>query len=104
MRNRFNLKLVFQFFSQQLQEAHSSKVYLNVLKSSWNYYDSISDSIVKYCERREWNEEIVFQLFMCLQWDYIHHIITDIILQRGLFSHGRAEIFSIMTPIDFMVT
>lgn len=97
---------MFFFFAssqQLLQQAHSSKVHLNSLKNRWNFYGSIRNSIFKFCERREWNENVVFQLFLCSQLEDIHRLNTDVILQSGLFEYGRADIFTIMTPLDFMV-
>lgn len=63
----------------------------------------MNDLIFEYCERREWHEDIVFQLFLCSQLEDIHRLNNDILLQTGLFSYGRAEIFTVMTPLDFMV-
>lgn len=84
--------------------AHSSKVHLNLFNSKWNYYNSVRNSIFEYCKRQEWIEDIVFQLFLCSRLEDIHRLNIDILLQSGIFSNGRAEIFAVMTPLDFMVT
>lgn len=84
---------------------HSSNVRLNSITSRWNFHSSLSDSILKFCEtKREWNEDINYQLFSYSQLEDFYHLNNDVVKQSGFFAHGRADIFTIMTPLDFMVT
>lgn len=94
----------FIFYPQKLQEMHNSKVHLNAVKAKWNFHSSICDSIFKFCKQRKWNEDVVFQLFFYSRLEDIHRLNVDVIRQTGFFEYGRAEIFTIMTTLDFMVT
>lgn len=55
------------------------------------------------CKQREWCDDVVYQLFFYSKLEDIHRLNFEVTRQSGFFAYGRAEIFTIMTPLDFMV-
>lgn len=88
---------------QRFKEAHGSKVLQEAIKSTWRHNITITNFILKHCEQRQWHEDIVYQLFICLQTDDVYRLVMDVIGQRRLFGNGRAEIFAIVPPLEYKV-
>lgn len=81
---------------------HGSKVILKAVKHICGY-NNMANFILENCKRRQWHEQIVFQLFTCLRPGEMYRFIMDIVRQRRFFFNGRAEIFALMPSLEYMV-
>lgn len=78
-------------------------VLLRQVNYDWLYFGSATDLIHQLCEKRQWNDDIVCQLYINSLSQDIDRIIGGVLKQENLFTNGRIEIFTTIPAIEFMV-
>lgn len=71
--------------------------------SETKYYSMLAKIVSEHCDERPWHDDIVCQIFMYSKADDINRLFTDVIKQKRMFSNGRAEIFALIPPFEFLV-
>lgn len=85
------------------QKLREPTITLKTYKMPSTYYKKTSNFILNSCKKRQWHEDIVYQMFSCLQFIDCYRLINDVVFQSRFFSNGRADIFAIIPTYELMV-